>query len=157
MARKGGSEEGYQGNGTWVHARDARYAARDAITIGCTEVTRDDYTDPSRALEGSYVDSDGKPGVGLVMQFGRAAEAQAYFDLYLKQVRACTRADGPVVATVVPSALGLIDRRTYPGEDEWTEMGRVQGDRLVLVILTDHGHKITKAQAEAVLRQIGGR
>lgn len=53
-ALPGSDEEGFQGNGTWVHARDPRYAAQDVITLGCSLVTRDDYTDPSAALEGNY-------------------------------------------------------------------------------------------------------
>ena len=54
VARPGGAEEGFRGNGTWVHARDPRYAALDAITVGCADITRDDYTDPTAALEGNY-------------------------------------------------------------------------------------------------------
>ena len=51
---EGSDEEGFEGNGTWVHARDPRYAAQDVITLGCATVTRDDYTDPVAALEGNY-------------------------------------------------------------------------------------------------------
>ncbi len=69
VARKGSEEEGYRGNGTWVHARDPRYAAQDVITIGCADVTRDDYADPVAALAGDYVDAAKNPGVGLALQF----------------------------------------------------------------------------------------
>ena len=53
VVRAGGPEEGYEGNGTWVHGRDPRYAALDVISIGCAAVTRDDYRDPIHALEGT--------------------------------------------------------------------------------------------------------
>jgi hypothetical protein len=150
IAREGGHEEGFQGNGTWVHARDARYAARDVITIGCSEVTRDDYPDPVAALEGSYQSRSGGPGVGLVLQFASPDAARAYYDRYRQQVAACTSPDGPVVAKVLASRRGLIDRRTYP-DGEWIEMGALRGRRLTLVILSDPGHEMSKAAAEKVL------
>ena len=59
----GGDEEGFLGNGTWVHARDPRYAAQDVIAVGCAAVTRDDYADPTR-LEGNYVIAQATQGSG---------------------------------------------------------------------------------------------
>ena len=64
----GSDEEGFEGNGTWVHARDPRYAAQDVITLGCATVTRDDYTDPDAALEGNYHNRSGDRGIGLVLE-----------------------------------------------------------------------------------------
>ncbi len=151
VARPGGAEEGYEGNGTWVHAKDPRYAARDLITIGCAEVTRDDYPDPTAALEGSYV-REKAPGVGLVLQFDDAAQATTFFDRYLAQVRACTDPD-VVAAAVVPSSQGLIDRRRYPDGD-WTEVAVRRGDRATFVILNDGDRPTSTAAAEKILDQI---
>jgi hypothetical protein len=153
VARKGGAEGTYLGNGTWVHARDPRYAAQDVITLNCAAVTRDDYTDPTHALEGSYARGQDRPGIGLVLQFGSAARARAFYDLYVRQVKACRSADSDLRTRVLPSRLGLIDQRTYPDGD-WTEVAGLVGDRLTLVILTDPGHRITRSQSEALLQQI---
>ena len=153
MALDGGEEEGFEGNGTWVHERDPRYAAADVIGVGCAPVTRDDYTDPVAALEGNYEGKGRRPGVGLAMQFADADAATRYFTLYRDQVQACTTSDGPVRTSVIPGVDGLADHRTYD-DGEWTEIGRQTGNRVVLVILADPGHKISRAAAQAVLDQI---
>jgi hypothetical protein len=111
---EGGDEEGFHGNGTWVHARDPRYAARDVLAVGCAAVTRDDYTDPTAALEGNYTNRSDEGGVGLVLEFGDEHAATRYFDLYRDQVQACTTTDHPVHTAVVSGVSGLVDRRTYP-------------------------------------------
>ncbi len=157
VARAGGAEEGYRGNGTWVHGRDPRYAAQDTITIGCASITRDDYPDPVAALEGTYGKrgaTDSRPGVGLALQFRSASDAHAYYRQYVAQVRACSDPNGQVVATVVPSPLGLIDHRTYDGSTDWTEVAAVHGVRATFLILTDPGHRIGRDQAEAILRAV---
>lgn len=155
VVRAGGSEEDFQGNGTWVHARDPRYAAFGVITLGCAEVTRDDYPDPTAALEGTYQKKKDQPGIGLVLQFASERQAAAYYRVYLRQIRACRTPDGPVVVEVVPSALGLIDRRSS-ADGDWTEVGRLSGSRLTLVILSDPGHRRSRADSEALLRDIAG-
>ena len=152
---KGGNEEGFRGNGTWVHARDARYAAQDAITIGCSQVTRDDYADPKSALEGDYQGPRSAPGVGLVLDFGDQAKAAAYFDLYRRQVQACTTTNDPLRTTIIASKTGLVDRRTYP-DSQWTEVARQTGARVTLIILSDPKRKISAAAAGKILDQIGG-
>jgi len=153
IAREGGEEEGYLGNGTWVHERDPRYAAFDVITIGCAAVTRDDYADPTAALEGTY-ERKGEPGIGLVLEFATPARASAYFALYRRQVAACQEDDAPVQITRVDSAAGLIDRRKYPDGD-WTEVGNVSGRRVTLIILSDPGMRISASDARSLLMQIG--
>lgn len=153
IAREGGEEEGYLGNGTWVHERDPRYAAFDVITIGCAAVTRDDYTDPTAALEGTY-QRKGEPGIGLVLEFATPAQAAAYFDLYQRQVTACQGDDAPVQITRVDNPTGLIDRRAYPDGD-WTEVGNVSDRRVTLIILSDPGMRISARDARTLLTQIG--
>lgn len=150
VALEGGEEEGYEGNGTWIHQRDPRYAAQDVITMGCAEVTRNDYTDPVAALEGNYQHQSGEPGVGLVLQFGTVSAARTYYAAYVRQVSQCTATDGPVLTKIIPSPTGLIDRRTYP-DGKWTEMAALRGSRMTLIILADPAHSITTASAERVL------
>ena len=152
--REGGEEEGYLGNGTWVHARDPRYAAFDAIAIGCADITRDDYPDPVAALEGTYESNDGEPGIGLVLEFSTADAAGRYWQRYREQVRACT-ADEPVrIEMVTDDSVGLIDRRRYPDAD-WTEIGRISDTRVALIILSDPGHRIPASAARNLLAQLG--
>jgi hypothetical protein len=153
VALDGGEEEGFEGNGTWVHERDPRYAAADVIGVGCAPVTRDDYADPVAALEGNYAGPGRLPGVGLAMQFADATAATRYFTLYRQQVEACTQAGGPVQTTLIEGVDGLADHRRYDDGD-WTEVGRQAGDRVVLVVLADPGHKISRAAAQAILDQI---
>ena len=153
VALEGGSEEGFRGNGTWVHARDPRYAAQDAITIGCADVTRDDYPDPVAALEGNYTGGDGAPGVALALDFAGEAAATAYWERYTAQVAACQALDEPVRTELVDGLPGLLDRRTYPDGD-WTEVGRRSGERVTLVILADDGHRFSRDQARALLEQL---
>ena len=157
VARKGGGEQDYVGNGSWTHARDPRYAAQDVITIGCAPITRDDYTDPIAALEGTYGHKgaiNSQPGIGELLQFKTAADAAGYYQHYLDQVRACNDPNGQVYAKIIESDHGLIDQRVYDGSTDWTEIGKLTGTRLTLIILTDPGHTITKAAAEAVLTKI---
>lgn len=153
VVRAGGSEEGYEGNGTWVHARDPRYAAHAVITPGCADITRDDYPDPVAALEGTYEKRRGEPGVGLVLQFASAREAALFYRVYVSQVQACRKPDSPVAIDTVPSPLGLIDRRTA-SDGDWIEVARLTGSRLTLIMLTDPGHHRSRATSEALLRQI---
>jgi hypothetical protein len=153
VVRAGGPEEGYKGNGTWVHGRDPRYAALDVISIGCAAVTRDDYRDPIHALEGTYRNAAGDGGIGLVLQFSGSDAAARFFDLYRGQVAACENTDDPVRTTMVPSQAGLIDRRRYPDGD-WTEVAKISGERLTMIILSDTGHKISAGAAEKLLAQI---
>ena len=160
-ALPGGDEEGYLGNGTWVHALDPRYAALDIVTVGCADVTRDDYTDPSAALEGDYTDAAGDAGIGRVLDFAEPAAARTYFEVYLGQVRACAGGrEGVSVSRLrTPVAddggVGLVDRRRYLDDDQdWTEVVELNGARLTLLILGDPGHAITDAATGAILARI---
>jgi hypothetical protein len=153
VALDGGEEEGFEGNGTWVHERDPRHAAQDVIGVGCAPVTRDDYADPVAALEGNYASKRGAPGVGLALQFADPDAARRYFDLYREQVEACTTKAGPVRTTMITGVDGLADRRRYD-DGEWTEVGRQAGNRVILVILSDPGGKIDRVAAQAILDQM---
>jgi hypothetical protein len=152
---KGSDEEGFRGNGSWVHARDARYAAQDAITLGCAEITRDDYPDPVSALEGNYTGPGAEPGVGLVLDFRQPDAAARYLDRYREQVTACTTTDDPLRARILSAGPGLVDRRIYP-DSRWTEVAKQTGTRVTLIILSDPKARITAAAANRILAQIGG-
>lgn len=152
VARAGGEEEGYRGNGTWVHARDPRYAASDVVTLGCADVSRSDYADPVAALEGSY-DRHGQPGVGLLLQFADAADAGRWWRVYGDQVRACQDASDPVRTRLLDAGEGLMDRRTYP-DGRWTEVARQVGSRVTLVVLSDPRHQVSTGQARRLLAQM---
>lgn len=155
VARDGGVEEGFRGNGTWVREKDPRYAAFELITVGCQEVTRDDYTDPQHALVGDYQSAAGLPGVGQVMQFGSNEDAQDFFNLYVAQVTACADKVDPAKIEIVSSERGLIDRRTYAdGAGEWTEVAAVRDRVTTFVILSDPKHKIGETEALAILKQL---
>lgn len=148
-------EDGTRSNGTWVHERDARYAALDVITLGCADVTRDDFTDPTTALEGNYVSADDEPGVGLVLDFANEVAATRYFGLLQAQVQACTTTDDPLRTTVVTNeADELIDQRTY-ADSQWIEVARRHGTAVTLIILSDPGHAFPQSAARALLDQIG--
>ena len=151
----GGDDEGFLGNGTWVHARDPRYAAQDVIALGCAAVTRDDYADPTAALEGNYQDRSGGPGIGLVLEFDDEQAASDYFELYRRQVQSCTTRDEPVHTAILSGVSGLVDRRTYP-DSKWTEIAERNDRRVTLIILSDPGHAVSKAAAERILDQIHG-
>jgi len=158
VARAGGADDGYLGNGTWTHARDPRYAAQAVITIGCGSITRDDYTDPIHALEGTYGRKgaeDSQPGVGDVLQFRTAADAKLFYQKYLQQVRDCSDPKGEVYAKIISTEPGLIDQRVYDGSTDWTEVAKLDGDRVTLIILTDPGHKITESASRKLLAKIG--
>lgn len=152
-ALDGDDHTGYHGNGTWTLARDPRYAAQEAITIGCAQITRDDYPDPIHALEGNYVNSSGLPGVGLVMQFADKGDATDYFAQYRQQVAACV-GGGDISAELIDNtATTLADRRTYP-DGEWTEVARHHNDRVVMIILSDPGHRISTETAKKLIAAI---
>jgi hypothetical protein len=154
-ALEGGDEEGFLGNGTWVHARDPRYAARDVIALGCAAVTRDDYTDPTAALEGNYRNRSGDPGIGLVLEFDDDQAATDYFELYRRQVQSCTKSDGPVRTRILSGVGGLVDRRIYP-DSKWTEIAERNDRRITLIILSDASQAVSKASAQRILDQIHG-
>ena len=137
----GGDEEGFEGNGTWVHARDPRYAAQDVITLGCAtgdpRRLRRSRLRPWRATTRS---ERGRPGIGLVLEFATSPTPAASSTLYTRSGAApAPSATGRCGRRSSPSVDGLVDRRTYPDSD-WTEIGRQTGRRVTLIILTDPGH-----------------
>jgi hypothetical protein len=97
----------------------------------------------------------GAPGIGLALEFNDDQAASRYFDLYRRQVQACTARDQPVHTTIMSGVSGLVDRRTYP-DSQWTEIVERNGSRITLIILSDPRHAISKASAQRILDQIHG-
>ena len=89
-----------------------------------------------------------------MLQFASEAKASAFWKVYLRQVQACQSAGGPVRTAITKSPLGLIDRRTYP-DGTWTEVGAQVRERITLILLSDGGRAIGRADSEALLRRIG--
>ena len=157
----GNDEVGQEGNGSWVQALDPRYAAQGAVSIGCAEVTRDDYPDPTAALEGGFESRAGDPGVGLALEFASEGDAATFWRVYVTGVRACAGGTDGVSTTGirepgVSGGAGLVDRRTDEQQDptDWTEVGALQGRRVVLLNLGDPGHRTSEAAADALLARI---
>lgn len=157
----GNDEVGQQGNGSWVQALDPRYAAQGAVSVGCADVTRDDYADPTAALEGGFESRAGDPGVGLALEFGSEADASTFWRTYVAGVRACEGGTDGISTTGVRepatgSGSGLVDRRTDETQDptDWTEVGALRGRRVVLLNLGDPGHRTSEAAADALLGRI---
>jgi hypothetical protein len=62
----------------------------------------------------NYKNHSGDRGIGLVLEFPDEQAATTYFDLYRKQIQACTRKDQPVRTAILTGVDGLVERRTYP-------------------------------------------
>lgn len=127
--RDGSLEEGYLGNGTWVHAVSAEHSAYAAIALGCT--TLGTYPQPEAALEGTISGPEGQPGIGLALQFADADDAAAYFAEWVRQGRACEGTATELVGLTGDTWLG---RRML--ETVWSEAVGLRG-RLVLLTIVE--------------------
>lgn len=127
-AKPGSAEEGFMGNGTWVHATSAEHSAYAAIALGCAEVGS--YPQPTAALEGSLTDEAGRPGIGLALEFANATEAEAYFAEWLRQAEACVGTATQKISATGDTWLG---RRNL--ETVWTEAAGVRGSTVRLLIV----------------------
>ena len=127
--REGSLEEGFVGNGTWVHAVDPATKGTDVLAVGCAPATTD-APKPIAALEGNLT-ADGKPGVSVAMQFGSEAEAQDYFAAWTKQKQACT---GTTVTDLGSSGDTWLGRWDVDGST-WSEAGGQRDDTVKLTLL----------------------
>lgn len=129
-ARPGSYEEGYLGNGTWVHATSAPHSAYAAIALGCAEVGP--YPEPVAALEGTLADDEGRPGVGLTLEFAAEADAAGYFAEWVRQAEAC---EGLMTERISLDADTWLGRRTL--DTVWSEATAVRGSTVRLLIVGD--------------------
>ncbi len=126
---EGSPDDGFTGNGTWLHAVDPARKGTDVLAIGCAATTTD-APEPIAALEGN-LSSEGRPAVSVAMQFASEGEAQTYFAAWEAQMRACA-------ATSV-TELGASDD-TWLGHWEvdgslWSESAGQRGDTVKLTLL----------------------
>lgn len=137
-ARPGGPEEGFLGNGTWVHATSAEHSAFAAIALGCTDLGA--YPAPVAALEGNLVDDAGHPGVGLTLEFASAADAGAYFAEWLRQAEACGGTSTTKVDATEDTWVGRRNLATV-----WSETAGVRGDTVRLLIVDSPDADLSRA------------
>lgn len=152
-SRKGSIEEGFLGNGTPAHARDPRYAAYEIMSVGCAEVRRGDWSDPSHALEVTLA-RGGATGVAEAMVFADAAQARTWFGLWTKQLEACAQGSSPRTTSTTATATSWVGRRSYGPGDSWAEVGAVNDNTVRLYLLGDPDGAVTTAQQDELLQQV---
>lgn len=129
-ARPGSPEEGYLGNGTWVHAVSAEHSAFAAISLGCTELRA--YPTPTAALEGTLAGPTGQAGIGVTLEFADASQAAAYFSEWTRQAEACLGTGTERVSQEPTLWLGRRHLGTV-----WSEAVGLRDNRVVLLIVDD--------------------
>ncbi|GAA1396209.1 hypothetical protein GCM10009599_23460 [Luteococcus peritonei] len=153
MVQKGSIEEGFLGNGTPAHARDPRYAAYEIMSVGCAEVKRDSWTDPTHALEVSLAKGPAK-GMAEAMVFADAQQARTWFTQWTAQLKACEGSSNPKTTASSTTADSWIGRRSYGSADGWAEVGAVMDNTVRLYLLADPDGAITTQQQQALLAQV---
>lgn len=146
---KGGKEEGYQGNGTPARARDPKYAAFEIISVGCAQVDRSRWTDPTAALEVHYATAAGAPGVGEALQFATPDQALQWFAQFQAQLKACASGN-PQVTSTTATATTWVGRRDFGGGEQWAEVGVVKGSLVRLYLLSDASGTVGVSQQNAL-------
>ena len=132
--REGSLDEGFLGNGTWVHAREAQFSAIGVMTVGCAAVDDSSWEPPTAALEGNLI-RDGQPGVVLALEFPSADAARGFFDGFVQQLEAC-EASGSVTR-VGADADTWLGRRDLGSA--WSEIVGLDGERVTSLIVSDGG------------------
>lgn len=127
-AKPGGPEEGFMGNGSWVHATSPEHSAYAAIALGCTELAP--YPQPIAALEGNLTDEAGHPGIGLTLEFASAADATAYFGEWLRQAEACV---GTATERLSATPDTWVGRRNLGSV--WSETAGLRGETVRFLIV----------------------
>jgi hypothetical protein len=101
----GSAEDGYTGNGTPVVARDVRDVTDALLPFGCVDAA---YAAPMpvplHALEADYRHTSGKHAVGLALDYGTPAAAEAFVAAYEKALRACVPGAGATTVVTVDRA-----------------------------------------------------
>ena len=145
------AENEYVPNGTWTHEVAGERAGWEAMPT-CPGNTGGGWPAAAFALAGTYLDDRDRPGNGLLLQFGSAGDATAYFDTYLAVLASCPATDAMPAAQRVAAGEGwYAGRRDYGGE-RWSEVVARRGDRVALIIVNDDD-----AASEAQLRGLGER
>lgn len=128
------TEGEFNPNGTWVRATDAAVASYQALPMCGTEreTPRATY-----ALAASYAGPGDAPGNGLVLQFGKPEDAQAWYAAFVDRMAACPPVNAPVTVTDVSRGDGSFTARRNISDARatWSETGRAKGDRVLLIAL----------------------
>lgn len=136
VAEKGGQDSGFIGNGTPARARSAAHAAFEMMSVGCSEVDRSAWTDPTDALEVGLAQGT-QSGVAEAMVFATEDQAKQWFALFQKQLRACTTSSMPKVTVTTATPTQYTGRRTFSAGQDWSEVGAVTGRTVRLYLLLD--------------------
>ncbi len=129
VALDGSPDEGFTGNGTWLHAVDPARKGSDVLAIGCAATTTDAPA-PIAALEGN-LSSEGRPGVSIAMQFASDGAAQEYFAVWQSQMRACIGTSVTELETSDDTWWGHWD----VDGSLWSEAAGQRGDTVKLTLL----------------------
>lgn len=130
IANPGSVEDGYVGNGTWVHEVDPVLRGAGTLAVGCIEEPPDlSEMLPVGALEGT-LDRDGAPGITLAFEFADADAAQQFYRTWLTQAEACV---GTVADKIDASDTSWAGYRHL--DEVWSEASAVDGTVAKFVIV----------------------
>ncbi|RMB61927.1 M15 family metallopeptidase [Tessaracoccus antarcticus] len=129
--RDGSPDEGFTGNGTWLHAVDPATKGTDMLAVGCAPTTTD-APRPVAALEGNLT-ADGRPGISVALQFASEAEATRYFGAWQSQMQACVGDSATELGAPDATWLGRWD----VDGTRWSEAAGQRGDTVKLTLLDD--------------------
>ncbi len=130
VAKEGSADEGFFGNGTWVHAVDPVLRGAGTLAVGCDDASPDlAGMVPTAVLEGT-LEREGAPGIVLAMEFADEDAAARYFEEYKRQVGLC---EGTVVEQVGETPQTWFGRRDLG--QTWSEAAALNGDRATFIIL----------------------
>lgn len=147
VAKEGSADEGFFGNGTWVHAVDPVLRGAGTLAVGC-DVAPPDLAGmvPTAVLEGT-IEQDGAPGIVLAMEFSDEAAAERYFAEYKRQVGLC---EGTVVEQVGETERTWFGRRDLG--QTWSEAAALNGDRATFIIMqSDIDDRLLEGISNALL------
>lgn len=153
VARPGGADEGFIGNGTWVHDRPPVNAAYEILAVGCKPVEVDAYAPPKAALAGTLAGSADQPGNTIALEFAEAAAARTWYEQLMGQLQACTAPGSSPKVNLARRGDQFFGTRDYGAGQVWTEFGKVSNTKVVLFILADPAY--APADAEATLAKAG--
>ncbi len=127
--RDGSRDEGFTGNGTWLHAVDPATKGTDVLAVGCA-VTTTDAPQPVAALEGNLA-TDSQSGISVAMQFATQTEAEQYFAAWQSQMTACVGSSVTEHSASDDTWLGQWD----VDGTLWSEAAGQRGDVVKLTLL----------------------
>ncbi|TWD82418.1 hypothetical protein FB561_3551 [Kribbella amoyensis] len=132
----GGAEAGFLGNDTWTRQREAHQAAYEALPVGCAnKLPTGALPVPQYALQASYRTGNDGPATALLLRFGDAGKASAYYSGYQARMAACGSPEDAQLGVEElwseKSAAAAV--RRYAGAESFTEVSVVRGSTIALV------------------------